>query len=94
MEWLLLTLGVLSFLFLLALGRLLLSIVRAGPSSFDEARQIQGNHSDVISGRVNPKYELSNDPRIIEGMEGGEDVRRFRKNNRLSDDYLKSVFGA
>lgn len=79
------------------LANLLLSIFNAGKRDFDEAQQLQGSVTDVWNGRVNSSYELTNDPRLIEGMEGFEyenGVKQFYHQKKTSDDYLKSLFGA
>lgn len=88
------TLLVFGIIFCMFLANLLLSIVNAGKRDFDEARQLQGSVSDVWNGRVHPNYEATNDPRLIEGMEGEDGLKRFHHQNRTSDDYLKSIFGA
>jgi hypothetical protein len=74
---------------------LLISILRAGRENFNEARRLQGTRERVLNGQVSNSLEIGNDPRIVEGMVSleGNGKRRYVKNNRLSDDYLKSVFG-
>ncbi|MGZ9809124.1 hypothetical protein ACXN5S_01545 [Pseudoroseicyclus sp. H15] len=69
------------------------TIIRAGRHRFEEAQRLQGDLSSVSQGKVKPSFEVGNDPRVVEGMEQDSSGVVVR-NTRLSDDYLKSIFGS
>jgi len=85
---------VFSVIAIVMLLGLIWSIFRAGKYNVAEVARLQGTTSDVWNGRVANMTSLPNDPRIIEGMEAPrEKPKNYKANKRVSDDYLKQVFG-
>lgn len=87
------TLTLLLPLLLLAIS-LMVVVVKVGPKRFEDAKRLQGGLASLARGRVEAEFNIDNDPRLVEGMVRDRKSGRYEKNNRLSDDYLKALFGS